>query len=117
MRHPRERLLDILEAIDHIVRYAQRGREAFENNELIQIWCVRHLQIIGEAARNLPDDVRALAPGIPWSSIVGMRHILVHGYFDVDVDLVWDVVEHKIPALKPEIEELLQALGDGADEE
>jgi len=65
MRDPRERLLDILEAIGHIERYAARGRPAFEQDELIQSWFVRHLQNIGEAARALPPDVLAKALDIP----------------------------------------------------
>jgi uncharacterized protein with HEPN domain len=81
VRDPRERLKDILEAIGHIDRYAARGREAFEADELIQSWFVRHLQIIGEAARALPEEIRAKMADIPWSKVIGMRHILVHDYF------------------------------------
>ena len=73
MRDPRERLRDVLEAIERIERYAARGRDAFEGDELLQSWFVRHLQIIGEAVRTLPADVRDRAPDVPWSKIVGMR--------------------------------------------
>jgi uncharacterized protein with HEPN domain len=110
MRNPRERLLDMLEAIGHIERYAVRGRQAFEQDELIQSWFVRHLQNIGEAAKALPLDVQAKAPDIPWSKIMGMRHILVHGYFNIDQDLVWDVVEHDLADLKGKINSILQKL-------
>lgn len=76
----------------------------------MQVWFLRHLQIIGEAARALPEDVRALAPEIPWHKIVGMRNVLVHGYFDIDTDIVWDAVARDVPALKPAIERLLRTL-------
>jgi uncharacterized protein with HEPN domain len=76
----------------------------------LQVWFLRHLQIIGEAARALPEDVRALAPEIPWHKIVGMRNVLVHGYFDIDTDIVWDAVARDVPALKPAIERLLRTL-------
>ena len=110
MRDPRERLRDILEAIEKIERHAQKGRRAFEEGELLQVWFVRHLQVLGESARALPRDVRDLAPSVPWSKILGMRNILVHDYFDVDTKVVWDVVERDLPELKPEIAELLRKL-------
>ncbi len=74
MRDPKERLQDILDAIAAIERHSDRDKTAFEQDELLQVWFLRHLQIIGEAARALPDDVRVLAPDIPWSKIVGMRN-------------------------------------------
>jgi uncharacterized protein with HEPN domain len=89
MRDPKERLRDILDAIAAIERYLDYGRAALEQDELLQGWFVRNLQIIGEAARALPDDVRAPAPDIEWPKIIGMRNVLVHGYLDIDTDLVW----------------------------
>jgi len=111
VRDARERLQDILDAIDHIQRYAARGREAFEADELLQNWFVRHLQIIGEAARLLPEEIRATAPDIPWSEIIGMRHILVHNYFGIDTQVVWDAVERDLPSLKEKVRALRQQLG------
>ena len=110
MRDPRERLRDILEAILAIERYLDRDRGAFEQDELLQGWFVRNLQIIGEAARSLPEDVRASAPEIPWPQIIGMRNVLVHGYFEIDTNLVWDAATRDVPALKPAIEGLLRRL-------
>jgi uncharacterized protein with HEPN domain len=110
MRDPKERLRDILDAIAAIDRYRDREKAAFEQDELLQVWFLHHLQIIGEAARALPEDVRALAPEIPWHKIVGMRNVLVHGYFDIDTDIVWDAATRDLPALKPGIEQLLRTL-------
>ena len=110
MRDARERLRDILDAIAAIERHLHRGKADFERDELLQGWFVRHLQIIGEAARTLPEDVRALAPDIEWSKIVGMRNVLVHGYFDIDTDIVWDTASRDAQALKRRIEQLLQHL-------
>ena len=67
MRDPKERLRDILDGIANIERYAARGRQAFESDELIQNWFVRHLQIIGEAARGLPQELRDREQTVPWS--------------------------------------------------
>lgn len=114
MRDPRERLRDILEAIGNIERYLSRGRDAFEGDELLQTWMLRQLQIIGEAARALPDEVRTQAPGIPWAKIAGMRNILVHGYFEIDTDLVWQAASQEVPELRPQIDRLLDRLDSGA---
>lgn len=108
MRDYRERLLDILEAIERIEKYAAQGREDFENDELVQTWIVHHLQIIGEAARALPGNFIDQHPEIDWSEIIGMRNILVHNYFGVDVDVVWAVVERDLPDLKLKIQAILQ---------
>jgi uncharacterized protein with HEPN domain len=108
MRNPGERLRDILEAIAAIERYRDRGKTAFEQDELLQTWFLRHLQIIGEAARALPKEIQGLAPEIEWAEIVGMRNILVHGYFEIDVDMVWNAAQRDAPALKPAIERLLR---------
>jgi uncharacterized protein with HEPN domain len=112
VRDPGERLRDILEAIAAIERYRDRDKQTFERDELLQTWFLRHLQIIGEAARALPVDVRALAPEIPWPKIIGMRNILVHGYFEIDTEIVWDAAMRDVPALKPAVERLLHAQGD-----
>jgi uncharacterized protein with HEPN domain len=98
-------------AISHIERYVVRGRQAFANDELIQNWFVRYLQIIGEAARALPPEVRERAPDVPWPKIVGMRHILVHDYFTIDTEVVWNAVERDLPQLRQSIQTLLATLG------
>ncbi|MDH5429773.1 MAG: DUF86 domain-containing protein [Nitrospirota bacterium] len=108
MRNEGERLLDIQEAITRIEKYSASGRSPFENDELIQSWIVRHLQIIGEAVRALPNHFRDQHPQIPWSNIIGMRNALVHEYFDIDTDIVWTVIERDLPILKQEIENILQ---------
>lgn len=84
MRDDTQLLLDILEAIDRIERYSSRGKDAFENDELVQNWIVNHLQVIGEAARSLSADLRDSNKEVPWAKIIGMRHILVHRYFEID---------------------------------
>ncbi len=110
MRDPRERLQDILDAIAAIERYREEGKEVFDQSELLQVWFLRHLQIIGEAARALPDEVRVLAPDIPWSKVIGMRNILVHGYFQIDTEIVWNAVQRDVPELKAAVQKLLDNL-------
>jgi uncharacterized protein with HEPN domain len=100
MRDDTQRLLDIIEAIDRIERYSSRGRDVFERDELVQNWIVNHLQLIGEAARSLSSDMREANKDVPWAKIIGMRHVLVHRYFEIDRDLVWSVVNGDLPELK-----------------
>lgn len=113
MRDPRERLWHILDAIERIEQYASAGRELFDRDELVQNWMVRHIQIIGEAARNIPKDFRDRYPEIPWLDIIDMRHVLVHDYFGINLDIVWRVVSVDAPELKDQIASILRDLGEG----
>jgi uncharacterized protein with HEPN domain len=110
LRDPRERLLDILHAIGEIERYAAKGRSAFDADELVRTWIVHHVEIIGDASRGVAPQVRDLAPDVPWPAIVAMRNILVHGYFEIDADVVWEVVTRDLPALRRGVEALLRRL-------
>jgi uncharacterized protein with HEPN domain len=110
VRDDREKLQDILEAIERIDRYAVQGRQAFEQNELIQTWFTQNLQVIGEASRALSSAVRDQYPDIPWTNMIGMRNILTHNYFEIDLDIVWAVAELELPSLKLSIEAVLRSL-------
>jgi uncharacterized protein with HEPN domain len=107
LRDTSERLRDIQEAITRIAKYTNQGRDAFDQDELVQTWVVHYLGIIGEAARAIPRDFKEHHPEIPWGQISGMRNILVHIYFGVDADIVWEVVEHDLPNLKASIDTIL----------
>jgi uncharacterized protein with HEPN domain len=110
MRSDKERFLDILEAIEKIERYQDRGKIEFTSDELFQVWVVRHLQIIGEAASRFSLETQTLFPEIPWGKMIGMRHILVHGYFEIDLEIVWSVVENDLMDLKNQIIKCLNSL-------
>jgi uncharacterized protein with HEPN domain len=110
VRDPKERLKDILEAIANIERYAARGQEVFEQEELIQTWVLYHIQLIGEAAAQLGKAFHQAHPEIPWAQIVAMRNVLVHEYFGVDLQEVWRTVERDLPVLKHKIEALVKRL-------
>jgi uncharacterized protein with HEPN domain len=73
MRDDRERLLDILEAIERIDKYASKGQPAFEDDELIQTWVIHHLELIGEATRALSPELKQSHTEAPWVQIAGMR--------------------------------------------
>ena len=103
MRDDREWLLDLLEAMEKIEKYSSRGRQAFEEDELIQSWILHQLQIIGEALRNISEDFRRDHTEIPWKETIGMSNILIHRYFELDANLVWTVVIRDLPDLKEKV--------------
>ncbi|MDD1728920.1 MAG: DUF86 domain-containing protein, partial [Methanospirillum sp.] len=99
MRMEKDLILDVLDAIEAIERYASRGKESFESDELVQVWILYHLQIIGEASRAMSKEVHDADPTIPWKGIIGMRNILVHQYSSVEPSLIWEMVVTDIPVL------------------
>lgn len=107
MKRDRQRLEDILEAIERIERYSSVGRSSFDRDELVQTWVVHHLQIIGEAVRGLSEEIRSAHPDVPWAQIAAMRNILVHDYFGIDLEEVWAAVARDVPALKAKVAEIL----------
>jgi uncharacterized protein with HEPN domain len=70
---------------------------------LKQVWVVRHLEIIGESASRISTETQIRFPEVPWGKMIGMRHVLVHGYFDIDLDIVWSVIENDLSLLKSQI--------------
>jgi uncharacterized protein with HEPN domain len=109
MRSPQERLLDILEAIARIERYVALGKARFLEDELIQVWIVHHLERIGEVAARLGREFQEAHPQVPWREMVAMRNLLVHEYFSVDLEEVWETAVRDLPLLKAQIQTLLES--------
>lgn len=108
MRSDRERLLDVLDAIQRIKRQTAQGRARFEEDEVLQTAVMRWIEIVGEAVRGLSDELRDAHPEIPWRQIIAMRNIVVHVYFEVDTEAVWLAVEQDLPKLEVKVRALLE---------
>jgi uncharacterized protein with HEPN domain len=88
-------------------------QETFLHDETLKRAFVRSLEIIGEAVKQLPNDIKQRYSHLEWRAMAGMRDRLIHAYFGVDYDIVWDVVINKIPALQREVEHILHHEGTG----
>ncbi len=102
---------DMLKAIDKVSRYTE-GMDAatFADDEVIVDAVLRNLEVLGEAARNVPGEVRDDHPEIPWRRMVGFRNIVAHVYFGVDLENVWKIVSENVPPVRPALERLLEEL-------
>lgn len=104
-----EYLRHILDETKYLLSQAEKlSQNEFIQNQTLQRAFVRSMEIIGEATKKIPDDFKQKYPHIEWKAIAAMRDRLIHGYFGVDYDIVWDVITNKIPGLEQQIEQILQ---------
>jgi uncharacterized protein with HEPN domain len=106
---------DIIYAIDSIEEYTKElTYERFVKDKKTVDAVVRNLEIIGEAAKHIPERVRKKYHSVPWRDMAGMRDRLIHGYFGVNLDVVWKTVKERLPIVKPLVEEALVKMNEEA---
>lgn len=109
-RDPRVYVEHVAAAIALIERWTSSGRESFLRDELLQSAVIRKLHELAESIQRLEPLVGSRYPDVPWRDVVGFRHVVVHDYLGLNVDRIWLIVSQHVPALKPQIERMLNEL-------
>lgn len=109
-RNYRLRLTDILEAIDTIKEYiGDLNAEQFKNNRLLVDSVLYNLMVIGEAANNIPDEVQKRYSDVDWRNIVGLRNVVSHEYFRLNLDRIWDITQVALPEFREQVTMMLES--------
>jgi len=105
------RLRHMLDAVVEALEFTEgKKRDDLDENRMLSHALVRLLEIIGEAATRVSDEFRKVHPGLPWKQMIGMRNRLIHGYFDMDLDILWQTVVIDLPALRKQLEAILEEI-------
>jgi uncharacterized protein with HEPN domain len=106
--HDLVRLRHMLDAAQKAISFAEgKTRESLDTDEQLTFALLKAVEIIGEAAGQVSKETQAASPEVPWASIIGMRNRLVHAYFDVNLNVVWDTVAHNLPPLVDALEQII----------
>lgn len=107
MRDDHERMLDIVEAADRVRELVSRGKPSYDNDAVVQDAMVRRVEIIGEAVSKITPESRNRHSNVPWRDVVALRNRVAHGYFDIDLELIWQIAEQSVPALAAHVQRIL----------
>jgi uncharacterized protein with HEPN domain len=117
MRSDADRVNDLLAAIAKIGSRRVERFESFDGNEMLQVWVIHHLQVIGEAARGVSQPLKDSHPEVPWAQLVALRNILVHEYFGLNLHQVWMMTQDDLPRLDEQLRAIRRELSPEAGSE
>jgi len=100
-------LVDIRDAVEKILQYTSGGRDEFFADPMRQDAVIRNLEVMGEAVRKVSDATRVAHPDVPWRQMAATRDRVIHGYFNVDLEIVWEIVEQELPRLRDVLQQVL----------
>jgi uncharacterized protein with HEPN domain len=100
-------LAHVCDAVERVETFTAGGHESFISDPMIQDAVIRNLEVIGEAVKNLSDELRLANPAVPWKRIAGMRDVLIHHYFGIKIETVWQVIVGHLPLFKQHVDRLL----------
>ena len=103
----------IRERISRVAKYTNRKRAAFYDSHLIQDAVLRNLQTIAESTQRLSNGLRATEPEVPWRAIAGFRNVVAHDYLEIDLEVVWSVVEQDLPKLAAAVDRMVRVANAG----
>ncbi len=108
MKDPRLYIIHIRECIDRIEQYTVKGKDDFYVDLKTQDAVIQNLETLGDATQQLPDDRKAARPEVDWRKVADFRNVLAHRYLEINLNIVWDNVENRLPELKQAIEAIAQ---------
>jgi uncharacterized protein with HEPN domain len=107
--HDLVRVKHMIEAADEAISFAQsRNRGDLNKDRMLTVALMREIEVVGEAASKISEDFKLLHPEIPWALIIGMRNKLIHAYFDINLDILWQTVTGNLPLLKEQLDSILE---------
>ena len=109
MRNDRTYMLHIRDALSLILEYAKDGKTEFDANGMCRDAVIRQFEVVGEASKSVGTDYKSAHPEVPWRDLARLRDVLIHQYFSVDLDAVWDAVVRRVPTVLASITALLDA--------
>lgn len=110
-KHDRIRLQHMLDAVEEAMSFLRgKDRKALEHDRMLVLALIKDIEIVGEAASRISDETKQAAPDIPWPSITGMRNRLIHAYFDINLDILWQTATKDLPELSAKLNQVIKAI-------